>query len=457
MAQLLSARAVPFLRLVARAPRPTAAAAAGHLLPSLLCPSDSRRMSTHSRSRTPSGEKKQQEWERHHSADIADVAEGLAQLEFGTKPSSAVAAAAAAAPSRVDRSQRYAALTGLFAVYKPRGVTSRDLLNVLVARLSAPSDGSTRPLPQRQRIKAGHGGTLDKAAEGLVVVATQSATKHLSACLAGEKTYVVEGILGVDTDTHDLDEQSQVIRQAREEDWKHITQEQLEAFLEEHYAAVSGGIISQMPPIFSALRLAGQRLSHLARSGQGDTVDLESRARPVRVQHIRVLEWNPPLYRLECAVGSGFYVRSLVRDIGAHFGCGSTMSRLQRTRQSGFDMHSPHCIDMTEVAQQRGHRPPNIPRATTAKVEAPPTAAAAAASTPLDEADAAQPQSADSDAALAAVLASAGLLEQPCLPRPSTLLPFSRAAVESVLTVPLEQRREKGYKPPVAGTVATEL
>jgi len=381
-------------------------------------------------------------------------------------------------------------LTGLFAVYKPRGVTSRDLLNVLVARLSSaptssPSSvaydstatpnndlpGFQRSVPQKHRIKLGHGGTLDKAAEGLVVVATQGATKLLSRCLAGDKGYRVEALLGVDTDTHDLDETSRVLRQSDEAAWRSVTREQLEDYLIEHYAAVDGGVVSQVPPIFSALKSSGQRLSHLARSGQADEIDLAARARPVRVHRIRVVEWSPPLYALELTVGSGFYVRSLVRDIGAHFGCGSTMSRLPRTQQAGFDLASEFIIDMSDVAQQRGFRPPSVPRVVqplrTAAAVA--TSAAAAATASAADSDAGASAGAgsednatdvliDQSAALNAVLASAGLLHAPCMPRPATLVPFSVEAVQRVLAVPLEQRRIKGYVPPepTAATVSDE-
>jgi tRNA pseudouridine55 synthase len=373
---------------------------------------------------------------------------------------------------------RYASLTGLFAVYKPRGVTSRDLLNVLVARLSsAPAPSSTsslsahandppgfqRSVPQKHRIKLGHGGTLDKAAEGLVVVATQGATKLLSRCLAGDKGYRVEAVLGVDTDTHDLDETSRIVRQSDEAAWRSVTRDQLEDYLDEHYAAVDGGVVSQVPPIFSALKSSGQRLSHLARSGQADAIDLAARARPVRVHRIHVVEWSPPLYALELTVGSGFYVRSLVRDIGAHFGCGSTMSRLQRTQQAGFDLGSEFIVDMSDVAQQRGFRPPSVPRVVQ------PLSAAAAVTTPAaaaaTDSDAGAGAGAGSDdnatgapidqfAALNAVMASAGLLDTPCMPRPATLVPFSVEAVQRVLAVPLEQRRIKGYVPPEPAAAA---
>lgn len=130
------------------------------------------------------------------------------------------AAAAAADAMSPVRSVRYRALSGVFAVYKPRGVTSRTLLNALAVRLSAdPGAGaagsSAFEVTQRQRLKTGHGGTLDKAAEGLMVVATGHGTKLLSTYLAGDKQYAVAGLLGVSTDTLDLDEESVVTRHQR--------------------------------------------------------------------------------------------------------------------------------------------------------------------------------------------------------------------------------------------------
>ncbi len=132
-------------------------------------------------------------------------------------PMCAIAPITVQAP--VSRSALYAGLNGVFSVYKPRGVTTRDLVNIATEILSTPGqqvNGVFVRFPtQKQRVKMGHGGTLDKQAEGVVILATEGGTKQLAACLAGEKEYLTTGLLGVNTDTHDLDADTQVQGEAQ--------------------------------------------------------------------------------------------------------------------------------------------------------------------------------------------------------------------------------------------------
>lgn len=131
----------------------------------------------------------------------------------------------------------------------------------------------------------------------------------------------------------------------------HITRSSLESFLSTSYAS-SGGLVDQMPPLFSALKQNGERLSHLAREGMADTVNLESKTRPVQVYSIRIVEFDPPFFTLDVRCGSGFYIRSLIRDIGEHFGCGAVMIDLMRTSQNGFDINDQRVISMEHVAER---------------------------------------------------------------------------------------------------------
>lgn len=319
----------------------------------------------------------------------------------------------------------YPGLSGVMGVYKPRGVTTRDLLNSLCGQLSAVA-GAARLPPQRERVKAGHGGTLDKQAEGLVVVALERGTKSLAGFLASDKTYETRAVLGLDTDTHDLDAEARVVREAP---YAHVTREALEAYLHEHYAA-AGGVVQQTPPIFSAIKQDGKRLSALVREGKEDAVDLDAKARPVQVRCIKITEWAPPYYSLHVECGGGFYVRSCVRDIGAHFNCGSTMTRLQRTGQCGFSLADAHCIDMSDVAQQRGFRPPSVVSSA--------LSGGSVKGTSDEQPNQQQAQLSSLDSAVAA----AGLVGAPNMVRPASLLPFSKENVIRVLAVPLEQRRK---------------
>lgn len=127
-----------------------------------------------------------------------------------------------------------------------------------------------------------------------------------------------------------------------------MTLSDLESYLSSSYGA-EGGRISQKPPLYSALKQNGQRISNLVREGHADQVDLNAKIRYVDVFSIRVIEFEPPYYTLDITCGSGFYVRSLIRDIGQHFDCGSTMLDLMRVEQSGFDVNDSHVIRLDET------------------------------------------------------------------------------------------------------------
>lgn len=258
-------------------------------------------------------------------------------------------------------------INGLFSVCKPRGVTSAAVINELKHMLMRPTPEELERQPtlyikqqrvagQQRFIRIGHGGTLDALASGVLVVGVGSGTKELTKLLASEKVYYARCILGISTETHDLDITSNVVWTDRP--YGHVTREALEEFLNTRYSARTGGVIQQTPPIYSALKQNGVRLSELARTGQVDESDAATKTRDVEVHSIKVTEFNLPYYSLEIVCGSGFYVRSCVRDIGQHFDCGSTTISLVRTKQSGFqldvmnDAQMQH-IDITNPEERR--------------------------------------------------------------------------------------------------------
>ncbi|MDR3571771.1 MAG: hypothetical protein P4L81_06295 [Candidatus Pacebacteria bacterium] len=246
---------------------------------------------------------------------------------------------------------------GVFCVCKPAGATSA---NVVAALKKVISPRATLEAPDRPRarypdrrsassssgsvVRIGHGGTLDRLATGVLVIGVGHGTKQLQDFLASEKVYVARGRLGVESPTYDLDgvKVDDLIHQP----YGHVTLAGLESFLAEQYRARIGGIVRQTPPLYSALKLDGKRLSGLARAGKGDQVDLERKRRDVQVYSIKVTDWQPPFYTVEVKCGAGFYVRSLVHDIGAHFACGSVLVDLRRTRQSGFALDQQHVLHM---------------------------------------------------------------------------------------------------------------
>ncbi|KAF6714798.1 putative tRNA pseudouridine synthase 1 [Oryzias melastigma] len=178
-------------------------------------------------------------------------------------------------------------LNGMFAIYKKKGPTSADVLNALKeALLKEAGVESSNPRKRRKQwLKMGHGGTLDSAASGVLVVGVGNGTKMLSSMLTGSKKYVAVGELGKATDT--LDATGSVVL---EKGFDHITRLELEEKLKSFT-----GDIMQVPPLFSALKKDGQRLSVLLK--QGHKVEAKP-ARPVTVYSLTLQEFTPPLFTL---------------------------------------------------------------------------------------------------------------------------------------------------------------
>ncbi|XP_075830642.1 pseudouridylate synthase TRUB1 isoform X2 [Microtus pennsylvanicus] len=224
------------------------------------------------------------------SPPIADAASDAAET-------AAVVAAWTSSPAQVSKAALAAkllSLSGVFAVHKPKGPTSAELLNRLKEKLLAEAG---MPSPewhkrQKQTLKIGHGGTLDSAAQGVLVVGIGRGTKMLTSMLSGSKRYIATGELGKATDT--LDSTGKV---TDEKPYDKITQEDIEGVLQKFT-----GNIMQVPPLYSALKKDGQRLSTLMKRGEA----VEARpARPVTVYSISLLRFQPPLFTLARSWQSG--------------------------------------------------------------------------------------------------------------------------------------------------------
>ncbi|XP_034563660.1 probable tRNA pseudouridine synthase 1 [Notolabrus celidotus] len=218
-------------------------------------------------------------------------------------------------------------VNGLFAIYKKKGPTSADVLNTLKETLLKEA-GVKNPNPRKrkkQSLKMGHGGTLDSSACGVLVVGVGNGTKMLSTMLAGSKKYVAVGELGKATDT--LDASGSVVL---EKDFEHVTRSDFE----EKLKAFTGDIM-QVPPLYSALKQDGQRLSVMLMKGQ----KVEAKpARPVTVYNLTLQEFKPPLFTLDIECGGGFYVRSLVDDLGKALSSCAHVKELTRTKQGQFTL-----------------------------------------------------------------------------------------------------------------------
>ncbi|NXO39733.1 TRUB1 synthase, partial [Locustella ochotensis] len=237
-------------------------------------------------------------------------------------------------------------LSGLFAVRKPKGPTSAAVLNLLKERLLAEAGVQTNGNKRNQVLKIGHGGTLDSAATGVLVVGIGKGTKMLGTMLAGSKKYTAIGMLGKATDT--LDATGKV---TEEKPYDQVTKGDLENVLQKFT-----GDIMQVPPLYSALKKDGERLSTLMK--RGEAVEAKP-ARPVRVYSLSLQQFQPPLFTLDVECGGGFYVRSLVNDIGKELSTCATVQELTRTKQGPFTLEE-HALQedkwtIDEIARSLEH------------------------------------------------------------------------------------------------------
>jgi tRNA pseudouridine55 synthase len=202
--------------------------------------------------------------------------------------------------------------TGLVVVDKEAGWTSHDV----VARCR-------RIFGQR---RVGHAGTLDPDATGVLLVGLGRATRLMRFLTALPKTYVAEIVLGTATST--LDASGEVTGQW---DMSAVTPEQVRAA-----AAELTGVIEQVPPMVSAIKIEGRRLHELARQG----IEVERPARTVTVYRFDVEPdpdpERPGVYRAEVECSSGTYIRTLADDIGAALGGGAHIGMLRRTQIGSF-------------------------------------------------------------------------------------------------------------------------
>ena len=213
---------------------------------------------------------------------------------------------------------------GIVLIDKQPDWTSHDV----VAKL--------RRLLSERRI--GHAGTLDPMATGLLTIFVGRATRAVEFAEAQEKTYIARLRLGVTTDTQDSTGRVLRVCEAR------VSQAALEAVLPQF-----SGEILQVPPMYSAIKVDGQRLYKLARQG----VEVERKARPVTIYRLVVLGEVDGEFDLEIVCSKGTYIRTLCHDIGQALGCGGVMSALRRTQVGAFSVADAYGIAEVEAAEDR--------------------------------------------------------------------------------------------------------
>jgi tRNA pseudouridine55 synthase len=200
-------------------------------------------------------------------------------------------------------SERAQSMSGLLVVDKPLGWTSTEV----VRQVRRAAGG----------VKAGHAGTLDPLATGVVIVCLGQATRAVDRLMSLPKTYEAVVDLSATTASDDLESPRQEVAVSREPDLESVRAA----------AARFVGLIQQMPPAFSAMKIGGKRAYKLARKGR----QVPLRPREVTVYAIDVLDYAWPRVTLRIECGRGTYIRSLARDLGVALATGGHLASLRRT------------------------------------------------------------------------------------------------------------------------------
>ncbi len=218
---------------------------------------------------------------------------------------------------------------GIINVYKEQDFTSFDV----VAKM--------RGIAGQRKI--GHTGTLDPMATGVLPVCLGNATKACDLLTDWDKEYEAELLLGKITDT--LDVTGEVLSEDPEGAMS-LTEDQVRIAVS-HYL----GEILQVPPMYSALKVNGQRLYDLARKG----VEVERKPRPVTIHELEILEMALPVVKLRVLCSKGTYIRTLCDDIGRELGCGGTMQSLVRTKVGPFTLDNAWKLVQLQALKDGGN------------------------------------------------------------------------------------------------------
>lgn len=216
-------------------------------------------------------------------------------------------------------------MNGFLLIDKPQGLSSFDVVRRVRGMLKAK--------------KAGHCGTLDPLATGLLVVCLNKATRLAQYVLGQDKVYEVRIKLGQTSDTYD-----RTGNLSDEEAVSHLTREKLEGSL-----AGFRGEITQQPPKFSALKVDGRAMYKYAREG----VEVEVPERQVAIHELRILKFELPYVELLVRCSKGTYVRSLAHDLGERLGCGAHVDELRRTAIGDISVEEALSLDELQEKDDR--------------------------------------------------------------------------------------------------------
>ena len=233
------------------------------------------------------------------------------------------------------------AVHGVLLLDKPLGLSSNDALQ------------KAKRLYRAE--KAGHTGTLDPLATGLLPLCFGAATKFSQISLEADKTYRATLKLGVKTTTADAEGD---VLQTRE---VHVTREQIEAACQRFT-----GEIDQVPPMHSALKRDGKALYEYARAG----IELEREARHITIHSIAIIDWQHEQLTIDVRCSKGTYIRTLAEDIGEALGCGAHLSALRRTASGPLSIDSACTLEQL-AAMSESERDDKLLQADTLLVDWP--------------------------------------------------------------------------------------
>ena len=211
-------------------------------------------------------------------------------------------------------------MEGFLIIDKPKGLTSHDVVE---------------KVRRKFKVKAGHLGTLDPLATGVLPIAIGKATKLTSFFIGEDKEYEGEMVLGFATDTYDVE--GRVIRRTQR---LTVDVDKLKKILEEFK-----GEVEQIPPLYSALKVKGKRLYEWARQG----VEVERKPRKAKIFALKLLNISLPYVKFYVHCSGGTYIRTLVNDIGEKLGCFATLKELKRIRSGPF--HLKHALPLSVIEE----------------------------------------------------------------------------------------------------------
>ena len=210
-------------------------------------------------------------------------------------------------------------MEGIIVVNKPKGITSFDVIRKLKKILKTK--------------KIGHTGTLDPLATGVMLMCVGKATKLASDLEAKDKVYIADFDIGYATDTYDIEGKKIA------ENIIDVSKENLEQSIKKFI-----GNIKQVPPMYSAIKIDGNKLYHLARKG----IEVERPERDVTIEYINLLDFKDNKAKIETKVSKGCYIRSLIYDIGQDLGTYATMTALQRKQVGDYSLENSYSLEQIE-------------------------------------------------------------------------------------------------------------